>query len=72
MVSLSETRLSPPSFNEEQNQLHAPTSVASYLTEATNDFDAYSLSFIKPKRPEQRAVASTATVNTDRETANVT
>ncbi len=72
MVSLSETRLSPPSFNEEQNQLHASTAVTSYLAEVTNDFDPYDLSFIDPKRPDQRAVASTAIVNTNREPANVT
>lgn len=72
MVSLSETRLSPPSFSEEQNQNLASFSMASDLVEVTNDFDAYNLSHAQPEIPKQRALASTATVNTGKELAHVT
>ena len=71
-VDLTSDVIAPPSFDEEQNQLHASTAVTSYLAEVTNDFDPYSLSFSVPKMPDQRAIASTATVNTNRELTNVT
>ena len=67
-VDLTSDVIAPPSFDEEQNQLHASTAVTSYLAEVTNDIDPYSL----PIMPDQRAVASTATVNTNRETVDVT
>jgi len=45
MVSLSEPRLSPPSFSEEQYYVAASVYVATNLGEDTRDKDAYTLNF---------------------------
>ena len=60
-VSLTGDVIAPPSFGEEQDKVLALDSMASYLLEVTNDFDAYNLNLVQPKMPEPRAVASTAT-----------
>jgi len=45
MVSLSETRLSPPSFSKEQYHAHVSVSASSYPMEDTKDKDVYTPSF---------------------------
>ncbi len=70
-VDITSDVIAPPSFGEEQNQPIASGSMGSYLMEVTNDFDAYNPSLVKHEMPEQRPVASTATVNARKELANV-
>lgn len=59
MVSLSEIRLSPPSFSEEQHHVPALISVASNPMGDTKDMDAYTLNF---NEPAPIANAATATI----------
>jgi len=65
MVNLSETRLSPPSFGEEQ--YHVLTSVTSNLMEDINVIDANNPSLVSPYNP--RNMLNTA--NIEKELANV-
>ena len=71
-INLTGDVIAPPSFSEEQNKVLTSVSIASYLMEVTNDFGAYDLNPVHPEKPEQRPVASTATVNTGRELTYVT
>lgn len=64
-VDLTSDVIAPPNFDEERNQLHAPNSATIPLMYVTDDFDAYSLSQLEPKIPQQKAIPST--VNTVRE-----
>ena len=48
MLSLSEIRLSPPSFSEEQYYVASSVSVATNVGEDTKDMDAYNLNFNEP------------------------
>ena len=59
MVSLSETRLSPPSFSEERNYALTSVSVTTNLGEDTIDMDAYTL---KANELVPIVNASTATI----------
>ena len=59
MVSLSGTRLSPPSFSKEQYHAHASVSASSYLMEDTKDMDLYTRNF---NAPDSIVNASTATI----------
>ena len=59
MVSLSETRLSPPTFSEEQYYVASSLSGATSLGEDTKDMDTYTPSF---NEPVLIVNASTATI----------
>lgn len=66
MVNLSETRLSPPSFNQEQNYVLTSVSAANLLKDITF-IDANDFILFDTKTPIGNVHASTATVKKEKE-----